>query len=327
LELFNAQSSVVLHGVALHQGGLVSVELSRTVSPAPHPDAHRAPALPAIVWAQRGAEALAQDLVVARTDRGVTVRSRDGRIEIDLVEHLLAAIGGLGVRGGLRISTSAAELPLLDGGARRFAEALIAIGAPMPSGRTGADDFAASSLPVPDLAAPGDRAPALRVVVDATLRHGMSSYRFARDPGKKLRVHVRFPPPVGDEHAAWDGDPTDFLERIAPARTFGWVAEHAGLLATGRARGLSRAVASGTTPLQHIDPDSLIVFDAGGCLPGSRPNEPGEVARHKLLDLIGDLSLYGGPPHGRIDAFAPGHTATHRIVREALDAGILRVAP
>ena len=47
------------------------------------------------------------------------------------------------------------------------------------------------------------------------------------------------------------------------------------------------------------------------------------IARHKLLDLIGDLALYGGPPEGRIRAARPGHAATHHIVRNALFVGLL----
>jgi UDP-3-O-[3-hydroxymyristoyl] N-acetylglucosamine deacetylase len=254
---------------------------------------------------QGGAEAFAEDLLLGRTDRGVTVRSRDGRIELDLVEHLLAALGGLGVHGGIRISCDASELPLLDGGARRFAEALIAIGAPLRNGE-------------------GDCGPAVWVAENATLHHGMASYRFAKGPEIKLRVHVRFPPPVGEERAAWDGDPKDFLENIAPARTFGWAREHAALLAAGRARGLKRSDSEGQAPGQGIDPDSVIVFDETVCMPGCRPNEPGEIARHKLLDMVGDLTFYGGPPRGLIEAFAPGHTATHQVVQKALHAGILR---
>jgi len=48
-----------------------------------------------------------------------------------------------------------------------------------------------------------------------------------------------------------------------------------------------------------------------------------EPARHKLLDLAGDLYLYGGPPEGELSARRPGHAATHEAVRRALAQGIL----
>jgi UDP-3-O-acyl-N-acetylglucosamine deacetylase len=53
------------------------------------------------------------------------------------------------------------------------------------------------------------------------------------------------------------------------------------------------------------------------------PFAPDEPARHKLLDLVGDMYLYGGPPRGRVRAFRPGHAATHAAMARALDLGVL----
>lgn len=264
--------SVELVGVALHGGHPSRLVLSRAEGP--------------LVLARGDAEAQLAELQVTRADRGVTVTSADGRVTIDLVEHLLAALGGLGVREGVRVSVDDGEPPLLDGGARKFAEALVAIGASR------------------------DAAPRLEITRAATLSGGgASSYRFLPGASTRLHVAVRFRAPVGEEEAAWDGDPRDFLERIAPARTFGWIDEHAALLAAGRARG--------------VDLESVLVLSDAGPIAGCRPREPGEIARHKLLDLIGDLTLHGGPPRGTIEAFAPGHAATHRVMAEALRAGIV----
>lgn len=262
--------SIALRGVALHRGDAVAVRLS----PAPGP----------IVIAQRGAEAELHDLRVIRADRGVTIASADERVRLDLVEHLFAAVGGLGVGAGLRIVTEDLELPLLDGGAKQYAEALQALRIP--------------------------RAPRhLFIAREATLRHGASVYRFSPADEPCIRVEVAFRPPVGQQSAAWDGDAADFVQRIAPARTFGWADEYAALRAAGRAA--------------SVDLESVLVFDGAGVLSGCRPAEPAEAARHKLLDLIGDLALHGGPPRGVTEAFAPGHTATHAVVAEALARGVL----
>lgn len=265
---------VVLRGRALHRGGAAEVRIE--ASPGP------------IVVAQRGAEARLADLRVVRADRGVTLASADDRIRVDLVEHLFAAIAGLGLRDGLRIATDDAELPLLDGGARRFAEALRALEIPRRSGD-------------------------LVIAREATLRRGASVYRFSPGEGVRVRVEVSFRPPVGREEAEWRGDAEDFLARIAPARTFGWADEHAALLASGRAAG--------------VDLESVLVFDDHGAIPGCRPPAKAEVARHKLLDLIGDLGIHGGPPRGVVEAFAPGHAATHAIIAEALAEGVIARAP
>jgi UDP-3-O-[3-hydroxymyristoyl] N-acetylglucosamine deacetylase len=240
-----------------------------------------------IVVRQRGAEARLDELSPVRTDRGVTVSSKDGGVRVDLIEHLLAAVGGLGVVAGLAIAVEGDELPLLDGGARRFAEALTAL--ELPRGRR------------------------LRVTRAARLSHGRSEYRFSPGAVPGVLVEVDFPAPVGRQHAAWDGDEGDFVARIAPARTFGWAHELDALRAAGRAAA--------------VDPSAVIVFDERGTVAGFRPPAPEEPARHKLLDLVGDLALYGGPPLGRVEAFAPGHTASHAVAVRALELGVLAEIP
>ncbi|MFT3774282.1 MAG: UDP-3-O-acyl-N-acetylglucosamine deacetylase [Minicystis sp.] len=264
-------SSVVLRGTALHRGGPAEVRLVRADGP--------------VVFAQRGAAAALADLAPARTDRGVTVSG--GGVRIDLVEHLLAAIGGLGVAGGIRVETDDEEIPLLDGGAGRFVEAVTTLDPP--------------------------RGRRLRVKRAESFEHQRSVYRFTPGPSAGVRVSIDFPPPVGEQHATWDGDAADFAARIAPARTFGWAHEVAALRAAGRAA--------------EVDLASVLVFDDRGPIPGCRPPDPDEPARHKLLDLIGDLALYGGPPVGVVDATRPGHTATHAVVARALSLGVLAVEP
>jgi UDP-3-O-[3-hydroxymyristoyl] N-acetylglucosamine deacetylase len=266
----------ILRGVALHRGGPAEVRLAAVAGP--------------ITLVQRGASAALADLHVARADRGVTLASTDGRVRVDLVEHLFAALGGLGVDAGVRIAIDDEELPLLDGGARRFAEAILALG----------------------LA----REPAQRALVitrEASIPRGSALYHFAPGPSAALRVEVEFRAPVGRQSAEWRGDAADFLERIAPARTFGWADEHAALLASGRAAA--------------VDLDAVLVFDERGAIPGCRPAGEAEAARHKLLDLIGDLAIYGGPPRGAIVASRPGHAATHAVVAEALALGVLARSP
>ena len=265
--------------MALHRGGPAEVRLVHAEGP--------------VVIAQRGAEARLEALRPVRTSRGVTVASEDGRVRVDLIEHLLAAIGGLGIGGGLRIETDDDEVPLLDGGALRFAEALRTLELPRRRGAA--------------------VTPLMRVARDATLDHGRSVYRFTTAKETSLRVEVDFPAPVGRQRATWDGEEGDFVARIAPARTFGWTHELEALRAEGRAA--------------EVDLASVLVFDERGPIAGCRPPGPEEPARHKLLDLIGDLALHGGPPIGVIDAFAPGHTATHAVVARAIGLGVLAIDP
>jgi UDP-3-O-[3-hydroxymyristoyl] N-acetylglucosamine deacetylase len=293
----------VLRGIALHRGGPAEVRLSQCDGP--------------IVVAQRGAEAPLDELRPVRTDRGVTVATEDGRVRVDLIEHLLAAFGGLGIREGMRVEVGD-ELPLLDGGALAFAEALHELGL-APERLRPLRPLRPCGPPDPETArAQGTQGlegslrlcgSILRIRREAVLEHGRSVYRFTPGTRVELRVEVDFPAPVGRGSAAWAGDADDFVARIAPARTFGWASELAALRAAGRA--------------SEVDLDAVLVFDERGPLPGCRPPGPDEPARHKLLDLVGDLALHGGPPLGLIEAALPGHGATHAIVARALAAGVL----
>ena len=203
---------------------------------------------------------------------------------------------------------------LLDGGARRFAEALLQIEAPR-------------GAPL-----------RLEVARAATFTRGDSTYRFEAADEVSVDVEVDFPAPVGRQRAQWGGDPHDFFTRIAPARTFGWESEAEALRASGRAGAFEGWLRSprlapvppgaslGSGPsFDAMDLESVVVFRADGSVLGGAPPGPDEPARHKLLDLIGDLALYGGPPRGRVTAARPGHTATHAVVAEALTAGVLAV--
>lgn len=225
-----------------------------------------------------------EELRVVRTDRGVRVRADALGFELELVEHLFAAFAGMGVQSGVRVGVRGPEVPLADGGAREFALALAALAAP-------------------------PEAPSLRVARPAELSVGRAVYAFTPAARASAAVTVEFPG-RGVEHAAWDGTPATFISAIAPARTFGFQRDYAALQAEGRAA--------------HVDLHAVLVLnDDGSALFPDAPGVPNELARHKLLDLLGDLYLFGGPPLGHVRAVRPGHTATHHVVREALARGVL----
>jgi UDP-3-O-acyl-N-acetylglucosamine deacetylase len=122
-------------------------------------------------------------------------------------------------------------------------------------------------------------------------------------------VSIRFAhADVGEQIASYRFDEASFLEQIAPARTFGFFAEWSTLLASGRARG--------------VDPRAVVIFDEPGS-PRSAPVTRDEPVRHKMLDLIGDCALFGGPFDGVLEASAPGHARTHAFLARAIDSGAL----
>jgi UDP-3-O-[3-hydroxymyristoyl] N-acetylglucosamine deacetylase len=279
-------ASIRLEGYALHRGVVTAVTLIARDGP--------------ITFQQNGRQTLLSELVVRRSDAGVTLSNGHG-LEIDLAEHLLAAFGGLGIRQGVSAVIEGSELPILDGGARAFADALLSLELPVRARQP----------------------PQIIVRRPGTLTDKMSSYTFEVGDETALSVDVVFDhPAIGAETTSWNGSPLAFVESIASARTFGFQTDAHELWRRGRA-----ALAASTAVAGAVEAFSraVIVFDPAGpvAVTGQPPPSRGEIARHKLLDLIGDFALYGGPPQGRVFARRPGHTASHRIIRQALTLGIL----
>lgn len=232
-----------------------------------------------------GVETAIHELKVADTLRSSAVALRDG-VRVSTVEHLFAALAGLGLYAGVVVEIDGPEVPLLDGGASRFVERLSMLGAPRSS-------------------------PPLRVARDGMVSVGDSQYEFSVLEGAVIvEVEVEFDHPRIARHARWEGDPDDFASRIAPARTFGFEHEVEALLARGLA--------------SHVSPESVVVLGPDRILCAGAPYTSDEPVRHKLLDVMGDAYVHGGPPRGRLHAFKPGHAATHEAMKRAIDLGILR---
>lgn len=263
--------AIALGGIALHAGIVTSIVL------APHDG-------PTVIE-QHGLRVLLDELRIVRADRGVEVIDVSGQLRIDLVEHLMAAIGALGFERGLRIGVCGAEVPLLDGGAYRVAAALRSIATPHFE-------------------------PRRRITRAETVQVGESAYEFACAEETGLHVEIEVDHPlVAAKSASWHGSASDFVERIARARTYGFLSDAAALYAASRARGANSR-------------DVVVLCDDGTTLSDPGP-EPDECARHKLLDLIGDLALAGGIPRGVIRARRPGHRATREAIRIATERGML----
>jgi len=203
--------------------------------------------------------------------------------ELATVEHLLSAIAGASVFAGLHVEVEGDELPLLDGGAAVFFDAL----APFASGgrevvvaRSGTFEADGTTLVV----SPAD-ATEIAVHVD------FAAARF----GRELRGSAR-----------WDGERSSYGAAIAPSRTFGAAAELAAL----RARGLAA----------HVPEGSVIALDIDDAR--YAPRDPEEPIRHKLLDAIGDLAPLGGRVRGRIEITRPSHRGTRSALRRAIESEV-----
>ncbi|MDB4995828.1 MAG: UDP-3-O-[3-hydroxymyristoyl] N-acetylglucosamine deacetylase [Myxococcaceae bacterium] len=237
----------------------------------------------------------ADDLRVLSTVRTTTVGC--GCVKLALVEHLFAALAAASVRSCLDVEVSTGELPLLDGGAALWCAALAKLGL------DGRADLAR------DAAWLTKDQPRLRILEAGNVEVGDSEYRFALARGIAVEVDVDFDDARVARSAHWDGTPQAFSDRIASARTFLRFADADAMLAAGLAA--------------EVDPKSVVVLAGDAIHAAGRAFEADEPARHKLLDLLGDLYVHGGPPFGTVSARRPGHAATHRAIAVALDRGIL----
>lgn len=266
----------VIAGQGLHTGAPGSVRFARSDGP--------------VLLRANGVDAAIADLRVVDTARSTTVANASGSVRIATIEHVFAALGGLGIHAGVAVIVEGREAPLADGGARAYAEALRSLGA--------------GASPSP-----------LRVVRDGVVEAGASRYELrcndaGRDDEVELEVAIDFDDARIATSARWCGDAEDFFTRIATARTFGFEHEVPELLARGLA--------------SHVSPESVIVVGEERILSSGAPFTADEPARHKLLDLIGDLYVHGGPPRGHVRATRPGHAATHEMMGRALAEGLVR---
>ena len=141
------------------------------------------------------------------------------------------------------------------------------------------------------------------------LPRGWPRLHVTREATFDVGVHVDLGDPRFATDASWRGDPDDFVARIAPARPFTLARDVEELIRRGLAR--------------HADPESVVVIAPDAVHSAGRAFSPDEPARHKLLDLVGDLYLHGGPPLGRVRVTRPGHASYARALRRAIDEGVL----
>jgi UDP-3-O-[3-hydroxymyristoyl] N-acetylglucosamine deacetylase len=209
-----------------------------------------------------------------------------GGAGVQMVEHVLSALSGCGVTDAI-VEFAGSELPVLDGSAAPYVAA-----------------FAVAGIEeLPERVAP------LRVTAPVTV-YGDGASIITVVPADRLSVSVMvdYPgkPLMLPVAATYYGH--DYATEIAPARTYGFMVELEALAARGLAKGGSRENAFGLLEDGSPHPETPMRF----------PNEP---ARHKLLDLIGDLMFTGRPICAQIVALRPSHALNIRLASELISLG------
>lgn len=202
---------------------------------------------------------------------------------VAMTEHALAALAGLGITDAI-LESDAAEFPIDDGSARSLTELLL------DAGITVLD---VQSDPI-----------VLREPIE--FRRGDAVITAEPCDTIDYSYHLDYGPQNGAEPyivestARWLGDPDDFRASIAPARTYSTAQE------------AEQAHALGL--FSSFSPADLLVIGPDGPIDNTL-RFPDECARHKLLDLIGDLVLLGRPLLARVRAHRSGHADTHELCR------------
>jgi UDP-3-O-[3-hydroxymyristoyl] N-acetylglucosamine deacetylase/3-hydroxyacyl-[acyl-carrier-protein] dehydratase len=237
--------------------------------------------------------------------RGTTIEQNGNRVHT--VEHILAAITGLGIDNVL-VELSAKEPPVMDGSAKPFVDVLLKAGI--------VEQSASREL----------------LVIDRTISYS--------DPGRNIDMHVlpaetfRISFTMDYQHLTRNGTQymtvysmeEDFVERIAPARTFCLFSEVEELKKQGLAKGgsLDNAVVFVDRPIapgevEHLKELYNVTEDIppskGDLLGGQDLRFENEAIRHKILDLIGDLALLGMPMQGHVVATRSGHASNVELVK------------
>ncbi len=216
---------------------------------------------------------------VTGTARRTTLGHLPG--QVGLVEHVLAALAGLRI-DNCRIELDAPEPPGLDGSARGFVDALVRAGLQLQP----------ASRPVWAVNAP------------LVLEQGGATLTLHPLAGDELRIRYFLDygafSPLGRQTHTQEITPGEFVRGVADCRTFLLESEAAEL----RRQGLGKRTTTA----------DLLVFGPHGPLDNTLryANEP---ARHKVLDLVGDLALLGADLRGHVVAYRSGHPLNVELVR------------
>jgi UDP-3-O-[3-hydroxymyristoyl] N-acetylglucosamine deacetylase len=198
---------------------------------------------------------------------------------IATVEHLLAALRGLGVDNAL-IEIDSTEVPIMDGSAARFVEAIDEVG-------------------LAELEAPRRF---LKVLKQVSVEDAGAYGELTPHNGFHLDVEIDFDTPlIGTQRIEIDLNPGSFRRELARARTFGFMKDVERLWAAGLALGasLDNTVAIGDDRI--INREGLRFSD--------------EFVRHKALDAVGDLALAGAPILGAYRSHRGGHRLNTLVLK------------
>ena len=288
--------SISFSGKGLHTGAIVTM----TVNPAAEnhgivfrrTDIEGEPSVPALCE------------YVTDTSRGTTIER--GAARVSTIEHIVSALWTMGVDNAL-IDIDGPETPIMDGSAREYAEAIEQTG--LVDQNADCKFYEVTEKQVYTIP---DKGVAIIIYPDDEFT---------------VSVHVDYNSKViGNQYATLDMF-TEYKENIAPCRTFVFLHELEPLLKMNLIKGgdLDNAIVVVENPVSDEQLDHLKkIFNkedirvTGGYLNNLQLRANNELARHKLLDLLGDFALLGMRIKGRVWASRPGHFANTEFMKQLM---------
>lgn len=241
---------------------------------------------------------------VVETTRGTVIA--EGEIKISTIEHAMSALYASGI-DNCRIELDGPEMPILDGSSSVFIQNIQRVGLK--------EQDAEKQFKTIDK----------DIVID-----GPKGEHIVISPADKLSldITIAFESKMLASQSATLDDIADFATEVASARTFVFVRDIQPLFELGYIKGgdLDNAIViyenqqsqerldklADEIGVPHIDATKL------GYLNRRPLTWPNEMARHKLLDILGDLALVGRPLLAKVTAYKPGHTINNKVAREIL---------
>ena len=283
-----------MKGKGLHTG----LDIEITFNPAPENHGYKIKRTD--LEGQPVIDALAEHVVA--TQRGTVLKKND--VQVSTIEHAMAALYALEIDNCL-IEVNAPEFPILDGSARYFVEGIQKVGSVEQN-------------------APRDYY-IVKHKIEVKDEESGASLIILPDEKFSVNVLISFDSPVLNNQFASMNDLSEFPSELAASRTFVFVREIEMLLNNNLIKGgdLDNAIViyDQKLPQESLDKlaDMMNVPHLNLKELGYINHEPlvfdNEPARHKLLDVIGDVALIGKPIRGRIIATRPGHKINNQFAR------------
>lgn len=287
--------SFSLYGKGLHTG----LNLTVTFNPAPENTGYKIQRID--LEGEPIIHAIAENVI--DTSRGTVVANGDARCST--IEHAMAALYALGIDNCL-IQVNGPEFPILDGSSILYVENIRRVG--MVEQNAPKDFYV------------------IKKKIEFRDDETGSSIIILPDEQFSITTMISFDSQFINSQFATLDNIDDFTEHIAPARTFVFVREIEPLLKAGLIKGgdLDNAIVIYEKEISQeaLDrlADHLHVEHRDATALGYIQDRPlvwqNEPARHKLLDIIGDMALIGRPIKGRIIATRPGHTINNKFARQ-----------